>query len=91
MSNNDNIKVVIANKCRMGFTAGAIKFSTRSGKRKFFNIPHSQVVGRTVTGIKYNEVHDEPAVEYTITPWIYHRIKPFLEHMKAHDCIIKED
>jgi len=88
MNKNNTIKVTISNKCRMGFTEGAIKFSTRSGKRRFFNIPHSQIIDRKMVGIPYNDVHNEPAVQYEITPWIFQRIKDDLESMKAHDCII---
>jgi len=83
-----NKKVIIANKCRMGFTDAAVKFSTRSGKRRFFNLPHSQIVNRKMTSIQYNDVHQEPAVEYEITNWIFERIKDDLETMKKHDCII---
>lgn len=86
-----NKKVIIANKCRMGFTEGAIKFSTRSGKRRFFNIPHSQIVNRKAVSIPYNDVHDEPAVEYEITPWIFSKIKEDLESMRDHHCIIITD
>lgn len=82
------VKVIIANKCRMGFTAGAIKFSTRTGKRRFFNLPHSQIEGRKAASIPYNEAHNEPAVEYEITSWIFSKIKEDLEIMKDFDCII---
>jgi hypothetical protein len=84
------IKVTITNKCRMGFTNGAVKFSTRSGIRKFFNIPHSQIVSRTATEIPQNDVHLEPATEYEITEWIYVRIKEDLETMKSFDVIIEK-
>jgi hypothetical protein len=75
----------------MGFTEGAIKFSTRSGKRRFFNIPHTQIENRKIGSIPYNDVHNEPATEYEITEWIFHRIKDDLKSMKDHDCIIITD
>ena len=85
------VKVIIANKCRMGFTAGAIKFSTRSGKRRFFNLPHSQIKINGAREIKVNDSHSEPAVEYEISVWIFNKIKEDLESMKEFDCIILKD
>ena len=89
MKQPKTIKVTIANKCRMGFTEGAVKFTTRSGKRRFFNIPHSQMISRKVSEIPYNDMHKEPAVEYEITNWIFKRIEDDLRSMKDFDCIIK--
>lgn len=85
------VNVIIANKCRMGFTAGAIKFSTRSGKRSFFNLPHSQITIKGATEIKINDVHSEPAVEYEISSWIFKKIEDQLKSMKDFDCIILTD
>jgi len=83
-----NKSVTITNKCRIGSTEGAVKFSTRSGKREFFNIPHSQIMGRKVSEVRVNNIHSEPATEYIITNKHYDRIKVYLEKMKDHDIIL---
>ncbi len=88
---NKTVKFTITNRCKIGTpTTSAITFSTRSGVRRIFNLPHSQIIKWSVSEIKQNDVHSEPATEYQVTPWIFGKIKEELESMKEFDVIISE-
>ena len=83
-----NRKIIIANSCRMGFTEGAVRFSTKTGNSKYFNLPHDSIIDRNVVGIKQDDHNEEPAVEYEITAYMFNRIKGELEIMDSKNCII---
>ena len=88
----ENVKVIIATKRMFGRpTESAIKFLTSTYGGTFFNIPHSQIVSRKGTEIKVNENHSEPAVEYTLTNWIFKKLENDLKKMSKYNCVIITD
>ena len=82
------IKIIIANKCKISMNENAITFVTRCAKSQVFNIPHSQIEGRRESAIEINDVYAEPAIEYTITLWIYSKIKEYTDKMHKNDFIM---
>ncbi len=87
------VTIIIATKRIFGTpTESAVKFTTSGYGGKIFNIPHSQILKREGAKIKVNENTDYPAVKYTITSWIYKKIKEdYLDKMSDHHYILVED
>jgi hypothetical protein len=56
-----------------------------------FSIPVSQIIEKRDSGIIINENHSEPALEITITSWIYEKIKEDLDIMKSHHIIMPKN
>lgn len=85
----NTVTITLADKCKIpSNSTKAYVYGTRSGISKVFSIPISQVKSKEISGIKYNEVHTEPATKFTITTWLFLRIGPELRSMKEHHCII---
>lgn len=85
---SNTVKVIIANKRRIGISQGAITFTTGGYGGKVFNIPHSQIENRTLSQIVVSDTHTEMATEYEITKWIFGKIKEDLESMESFNAII---
>ena len=85
------IDLTINKKCIVAFVDGAIKFSTRSKERKYFTIPHDDMVNRKLSSIKQSEAHEEMAVTYTINHNCYRRIKDTLSVMDNKNLIMPKN
>lgn len=84
----EKVTITIANKCRLGSNGGAIRFSTKNGKQRFFTLPYKHIDSWTKSKIKINKIHDEPATKYTITLEIYERLKESMQSMMPTDIIL---
>ena len=85
------VELTIAKKRLLHPTEKAQLITTSGYGGSVFSLPFSQILETTIdTSIKINDVHDEPAITYLVTDWIYEKNKTSLEKMYSHHIIIKK-
>lgn len=85
----DTIEIIIAKKKLFKETKDSYTFLTTTYGGKFFNIPKSQVISKSDSSIKINDVYKEPAYKIVITEYIFDKIfQEFLERMDDNSLII---
>ena len=75
------VTIRISNSCKIpSNSTKALVFGTRCGNSNVFSIPISQIIEAKESVMK-NEDRSYPAMDFTITFWVYSKIKPDLDKM----------